>query len=128
MRKGGIDFFFFFWSPWKAKQEPVGSSYKKLDFVNKKNSLTFRKNWTGENESVREEAGFHLSGMLSEGNHVLGSDYMTYKVLPTEVLLIRHQAPSILSSLIFFNCPLSVRKNPGQREVEHTLCTYTNGS
>lgn len=51
---------------------------------------------------LREEAGFHLSGMLSEGNHVLGSDYMTYKVLPAEVLLIRHQAPSILSSLIVF--------------------------
>lgn len=68
----------------------------------RKSSLTFRKNWTGENESVREEAGFHLSGMLSEGNHVLGSDYMTYKVLPAEVLLIRHQAPTILSSLIVF--------------------------
>ena len=46
--KEELIFFFFFWSPWKAKQEPVGSSYKKLDFVNKKNSLTFRKNWTGE--------------------------------------------------------------------------------
>lgn len=68
----------------------------------RKSSLTFRKNWTGENKSVREEAGFHLSGMLSEGNHVLGSDYMTYKVLPAEVLLIRHQAPTILSSLIVF--------------------------
>lgn len=31
MRKGGVDIFS---SPWKAKQEPVGSSYKKLDFVN----------------------------------------------------------------------------------------------
>lgn len=62
-----------FLSPWKAKQEPVGSSYKNLDFVNEEEFSNIWKNWTGENESVREEAGFSFVWNVVRGNHVLGS-------------------------------------------------------
>lgn len=50
----------------------MGLSYKKLDFVNAENFLTFRKKCIGKKpRNVGTESGLHLSGMLSRGNHVL---------------------------------------------------------